>query len=224
MLAAESGSSGSGWDASTWVAVVAAVITAVGTAITLWALAAARSQAESAKSQAESARVQTEIAKDQTELQRQIARDAAQPYVWADFRPDTAQGTLVNLVVHNQGPTVAHDVRVVFNPPLQSIGMQPGYTLRPVYELLSAGLDSMPPGRELKWPFASGHKIDQTDPGVPTSYEVCITARGPHGPTEPLRYVLDVSEMAGARDENLGSLRSVAEAIDGLAKLIKPRQ
>ncbi len=202
MITAANGSSESGWDAGTWVSLGAAIVALIAVAVTVW-------QAQFAKSQASSAKTQAEAAVRATELQEKLARDAAQPYIWADFRLDYTQGGFMLLVVHNQGATVAEDVRVVFEPALRT---HQGMDVQPVHDQLARGLDSMPPGREMKFGFAT-HRLFEPDAGLPLSYTVTINARGPHGPVPELRYVLDLSEMAGVLAPNHGSLHEVAKAI-----------
>ncbi len=114
-------------DASAIVAIVAADIS-------LAALVAAAQQARSAKDQATSAREQVAEAQSQTALQRQMHRDAAQPYVWVDVRPDDGHGQLIKVVLQNGGPTVATDIRVTFTPPLWTaaagpVSTSPGWTM-----------------------------------------------------------------------------------------------
>jgi hypothetical protein len=105
---------------------------------------AAKSQARSAWEQAESAQVQSDSAKRQadaairqTELQEQIHRDSSQPHLSADFTLDAAQGSLLRLVVRNEGPTVAEDVRIVFDPPIRGTGL--ARDLSALHEQLSKG-------------------------------------------------------------------------------------
>ncbi len=69
-----------------------AVVALVAAAISLAALVASAHQARSARLQARSATDQVNEARAQTELQRQIQRDAAQPYIWVDVRPDDGRG------------------------------------------------------------------------------------------------------------------------------------
>ena len=207
------------------MAVVAAAIAVVAVGVATWQAVSARSQARSAKEQAEHARVQSDSAKrqadaavQQTEIQERIHRDGGQPYVWADFRLDATQGSLMYLVIRNEGPTVAEDVRIVFEPPLQSVS--PIKNLEPVHAQLAEGLRSMPPGREMKWGFATtGHRLYGDEGGkVPHRYTVTITARGPYGDLPTLTYPLDLDEMREMAAPRLGSLEHVAQAIEKLAK------
>jgi hypothetical protein len=213
-----------GMDASAWVAVVAAAIAVVAVGVAIWQAVSARSQARSAKEQAEHAQVQSDSAKrqadaavQQTEIQERIRRDRGQPYVWADFRLDATQGSLMLLVIRNEGPTVAEDVRIVFEPPLQSVGLPK--SLEPVHAQLAEGLRAMPPGREMRWGFAMGHRL-YGDEGseVPHRYTVTITGRGPYGDLPTLTYPLDLDEMREMAAPRLGTLDHVAKAIEKLAK------
>ncbi|MTB70778.1 hypothetical protein GGG17_02055 [Arsenicicoccus sp. MKL-02] len=64
-------------------------------------------QAKAAHDQTEIQREQVAAAWEQTQLQRDLAHEALQPYVWADIQPDVQQGTVMHVVVGNNGPTVA---------------------------------------------------------------------------------------------------------------------
>jgi 3-methyladenine DNA glycosylase Mpg len=94
-------------------------------------------------------------AEEQTKIQRQLRLDAAQPYVWADIRPDDGSGTLLNVVVGNSGPTVAEKVRVKVDPPLPAIN-QLQERVKIARTILADGIESLPPGRTLTWPLGRG--------------------------------------------------------------------
>jgi hypothetical protein len=61
---------------------------------------------------------QVKVAKQQTKSQQKLHEDAAQPYVWVDLRPTDGDGHIMLLVVRNEGPTVATDVQIAFDPPV----------------------------------------------------------------------------------------------------------
>lgn len=88
----------------TWIAIFAALI----------ALAALYFNWQSTQAALRAAHA----AEEQTKIQRQLRIDAAQPYVWVDIRSDDAQGTRLNLVMGNSGPTVAEKARVKVSPAL----------------------------------------------------------------------------------------------------------
>lgn len=86
------------------VSIIALAISAGSLLFTAWAARTAAKQAASAAAQTAVQMEQVAAAREQTQLQREIARDAAQPYVWADIQPDMQQGTAMQLVVGNSGP------------------------------------------------------------------------------------------------------------------------
>lgn len=184
-------------DASAWTAVVAAAIS-LGSAV-----AAGIQSRYSAR--------QAEAAEQQTDLQRQQLRDAAQPYVWADFRPDLAHGSVVRLVVKNEGPTVATNVTVKFDPPL------PGDLVNPSVGP-QAPLSSLPPGREMAWWMDSGAVL--LNDGQRHLYRVTITGTGPGGPMSPLSYDLDLQDFATAGIEAVGSLAELTKEVKKLRETV----
>ena len=64
---------------------------------------------------------QVQAADEQTAIQREIYRDASQPYVWADVRLHQQHAGFFMLILKNEGPTVATNVTVTFTPPLPAM-------------------------------------------------------------------------------------------------------
>jgi hypothetical protein len=54
--------------------------------------------------------------REQTKQQKQAATDAAQPILWVDIRGEDLQGHALVLLLGNSGPSVARNVKVVFDP------------------------------------------------------------------------------------------------------------
>src|SRR5262245_19379377 len=103
-----------------------------------------------------SAHRSADAAQGQTEQQRQIHEDSAQPYVWASSVGDNAQRTLIQLVISNEGPTVATDIKVEFDPnpvPVDPTNQDDFRDL--LSKLASDGISSLPPRRQIKWYFDS---------------------------------------------------------------------
>ena len=96
----------------------------------------------------------------QTQVQEQIRIDAAQPYVWADVRPDDEIGQQLLLAVGNSGPTVATNVRVKVDPPLPTID-DPGGRASAALARLADGLQSLPTGLTLTW--SVGPELDTVE-------------------------------------------------------------
>jgi hypothetical protein len=81
----------------------------------------ARVQAAAARDAVAAAREQVAAARRQNELQEQMWRDQAQPHVVADVRPDPGHGPLLQVVPEDRGSTIAWNVHVTFDPPLQKM-------------------------------------------------------------------------------------------------------
>jgi hypothetical protein len=183
-------------NAGTWVAVVAAVIAAVSLHFN-WRY--------------------TRTAVEQTKIQRQLRIDAAQPYVWADIAPDEVSGVVLQLVVGNSGQTIATNVRVTVDPPLEAIDR-----LKERFETaqsrLASGIQSVAPGRTFMWPIGQGFNILKDDRRQ--AYTFTITADGPFGPVPPLTYVVDMSDWRGVLHRPAGSLFELTQVVKDFATKI----
>ena len=161
--------------------------------------------------------VAAKAAKDQTEIQRQLRRDSAQPYVWADVREDSKQGSLLEIVVGNNGPTVATNVRVVFTPELPA-AQRNAELVRGVQERLEQGLKSIAPGRIIRWSLGLGSEILATEGS--RAYSLTVTADGPFGRVEPLEYMIDMDDWRAMKDQPDGSLHLLRKSIDEVGKKV----
>src|SRR5215203_6453455 len=96
--------------------------------------------------------------REQTKQQKQAAKDAAQPMVWVDVRGDDGQGERLVLLLGNSGPSIARNVKVVFDP-------APPATLdiKPILEILKQGIALLPPGRTMRWAFGAAHNTSDWD-------------------------------------------------------------
>lgn len=157
-------------------------------------------------------------ARAQTQLQRELAQARAQPYVWADIQPDMKQGTLLQIVVENSGPTMAQDVRVVIEPPLQAEGPFPG-AVEAAQRRLAAGIRSLAPGRRIEW--SAGRGFDVLSDDAPHVHRITVTAEGPYGPITPVVFEVNLSDWREGRDAPDGSLHLVRTAITDLTKELK---
>jgi hypothetical protein len=223
-------------DVATWVGGVAALI---ATGFAAWQAKRSRDDARAserhAQRSADAAEAQTKIqqqtlsamqeqthlqrlaaetATEQTAIQRQLRIDAAQPYVWADIRPDDAAKTLILLVVGNSGPTFAENIRITVDRPLPA-NEQMKERVRTAQARLEQGLRSLGPGRTLTWVLGPGFDVLK-DPGQ-LQYAFTIEADGPMGPIPPRTHVVDLSELVGALDRPTGSLHMLTEAVKKLA-------
>ncbi|MGO1184319.1 MAG: hypothetical protein ACTHZ5_10515 [Micrococcaceae bacterium] len=168
------------------------------------------------------ARTAALAARQQVEQQRLDYESAQQPYVWADIRPSSVDGQLLQLVVGNSGRTVASNVVVRIDP-------WPDHAERH-QQLLSEALGrfnnghaSIAPGRELRWNLGIGHEL-LADTSRDRLCHVVINALGPFGPVEELSYALDMNDWRGSSGGALGSLWRVEKALDRLTQAtVSPR-
>lgn len=156
-------------------------------------------------------------AEEQASIQRQLREDAAQPYVWADVRPDEEHGVLLELIVGNSGPTIATGVKVKIEPPLPSIPELEG--AQAAQAMLGQGLKSLPPGRTLRWWLGQGWSVLTKD--GPQIHRFTITASGPFGEVPELSYDIDLAEFRGQESRAQGSLKGLTEAVTKLTEPVK---
>ena len=196
------------------VSIIALAISAGSLLFTAWAARTAAKQAASAAAQTAVQMEQVAAAREQTQLQREIARDAAQPYVWADIQPDMQQGTAMQLVVGNSGPTVAQNVRITVDPQLPSSESHAEKVLR-TQEVLSEGLKSLAPGRTL----GNGHELLASE--APQLRTLRVEADGPFGALPAMEIEIDISQIRLSRDAPDGSLHHVRSSIKDLTKAVR---
>jgi hypothetical protein len=160
-------------------------------------------------------RQQALAANQQTLLQQQIRKDQAQPYVWADIRPNDQSMHLMMLVIHNEGPTTASNVTVTFDPPLpRDIG---GSDATSEYRVVG-----MPPGRTMRWHLSMAP--DWLNGSSAKRFSVTVNADGPFGPVQPTNYDLDVDEYRQASATPPGTLNGITRELKELNKVIKTRK
>jgi hypothetical protein len=172
---------------------------------------AAKDSAEAARDSAIAAEDQARAVEDQTQLQRDLAKTAAEPRLWADIRGDDATGHALVLLLGNSGPSLARNVRLTFDPaPPATVDIK--LTL----EILERGIASLAPGRTLEWILGAAH--NSVDWDMNNEYKVRLEADGPFGPLEPLEYVIVVSNLKGSHPTPTGNLHAVAEELHEIGK------
>lgn len=190
-------------DASAWVALIAAIIALLSGVYTRVAAQAAVKQAAEAR--------------HQTDIQRKLYEDSIQPYVWVDIAPDTAQGSIIKLIVCNQGPTVAANVRLQFDPPLPEVFDY--QKIDRVQDSMDAGIKHLAPSRRVQWVLGTGPALFAKKSLPPIA--ISVSCDGPNGPCPLNKYVLDLSYIRYSHDNPDGSLHQVAERIKELAKTVE---
>ena len=179
----------------------------------------AQDQAVAARESSAAAWEQVLAAQRQVQLQEQMWRDQSQPYVVADVRPDQGQGQLFQVVVENRGSTIARNVNVVFEPPLEMLrGAKQG-----PFTALDRGLSYLPPGRVMTWHLGVSFGYFPDDTAVPDR-RVTVTCDGPLGPVEPLIYTFSFEALRHQAATAPGTLQQVEKAIKEVVKAVKERK
>ena len=160
------------------------------------------------------ARRSAKASREQTKQQKQAAKDAAQPMLWVDIRGEEGQGQALVLLLGNSGPSIARNVKVVFDPAPPST-----LDIKPILEILKQGIASVPPGRTMQWALGAPHDPRGWD--AHSAYRVRIEAEGPFGAIEPLEYVISVDDLHGSRAAPPGNLHAVAAELHEMTKATK---
>ena len=139
---------------------------------------------------------------------RKLREEQAQPYVVVDF--EASRNIMMNLVIRNTGLTVAHDVKITFDPPLVSTF---DATRKPTFAeslFLIKGIPTMPPGRTWTALFERGpDRFERKD--LPRAYDVTVTYRDSHGRKYSLPYRLDLDIFFGIRNLGVQDIHDVSQ-------------
>lgn len=184
------------------ISAVASAVAAVSASVAIWP--AHRAATEACK---------------QNNIQTKVQKEALQPYLWVDIQPTFAQGNLLQIVLANEGPTVATNVQVVFDPkiPPATAGLDKSEVAQCG---LRDGILSLTPGRRLRWPIGSvtarigdSQSFDST-----ITYRVTVKGCGPLGPLDSGTFYIRPADWREIIDEPVGSPHRVAEQFKEIAK------
>lgn len=125
------------------------------------------------------------------QLTEQAQREQAQPYVIADIRERAPGSQLLCFFIENSGPTMARDVQLMVEPPLQtSLGDEAAAKLNAA---VNRKIPALPPKRQLMFLMDVGHKLFAS--ALPRTYTVVIDCSGPFGSVETLTYIIDLDVL-----------------------------
>ncbi|MEU7877947.1 hypothetical protein [Microbispora bryophytorum] len=179
----------------------------------------AQRAADAAKDQAVSARDQAEIAANQLALDRTAFTESQQPYVVVDIRASDFISEALNLVVENVGPTVARNVRIRFDPPIQT-SLDGDHSEKLADALIfTKGIPHLPPGRKIEALFDIGWQFFEKD--LPRQYSVTVEADGPYGAVEPLTYLIDLEIYRKLRHLAVKTLHQQVQEVESLRKAVE---
>jgi hypothetical protein len=135
---------------------------------------------------------------------RRLREEQARPFVIVDFEP----GFLVYLTVENIGRTMARDVSIRFDKPLESTLSGP----REIDEspLLRKPIPTLPPGRKIRVLF--DQYAARLEAKLPLTYDVTLRYKGPLGKKEwEHPYPLDLGIYLGSQEPPKGLPELVTE-------------
>jgi hypothetical protein len=176
------------------------------------AATAAETAARASQDQVSAAWESVRQAERQLELDQQMFADQSQPYVYADIRPDDDQPQLLVVVIENLGRSVATEVIVDFEPPLQST------QIADFAHVPRLRLGALAPSRRYKYPFDVSFRYLASN--NPLSYLVRVKANGPHGPVG-LSYEINLDDLKRTAAANKAGLGDVAEAIKDVGSSLR---
>jgi hypothetical protein len=148
---------------------------------------------------------------------RTLREGQARPFVFVDFEA----GFLVYLTVENLGRTMARDVSIHFDKPLESTFDQRSRELNES-PLFREPLPALPPGKKIRVLFDQFPA--RLEAGLPLAYEVELRYRGPTGRKEwEQPYRLDLGLYLGAQLPPKGIPELVTE-VENIHKEIRKWQ
>ena len=156
-------------------------------------------------------------ARAQVKEARELRRDEARPYVVVDFEPD--RPPFMNLVVANLGRTMARNVQIETDPPLDSSVYRSGPVAMAELRLFSEGIPSLAPGKRIVLLF--DQMAHRAEAELPESYRVRLTYEWDGG--EPIREELrlDLDLYRPLRRVMLGTTHDVNQTLDKIRRLLE---
>lgn len=151
---------------------------------------------------------------------RATRNDQAQPFVVVDFEPSQAGRVFLDLVVRNTGTTVATNVRMTFEPALESTlnSADSRYVLADA-AIVQKGIPTLPPGREYRMLFEQ--MSDRYASDLPRSYEATVTFHDARGHSHEMRYRLDLDIYFGFMRLDVYTDHDAAKALREIEKLLR---
>jgi hypothetical protein len=152
----------------------------------------------------------------QVRLARALREDQAKPFVVVAFRPSPVWGNAINLVVENIGTTLARNVRLTFDRPLESVARTGDINES---KLFKEGIRVMPPGMRLATLFDLSH--ERVKSSLPMTYEAVVTYDREHGSPVKMEYTLDMGLFFGLEHFTEYGMHEAAKSLREMNKTLK---
>lgn len=133
------------------------------------------------------------------------------------MRPNDQTSGLIVLYLGNSGPTVATNVRVTFDPPLD-FPQAGANRVSEAVTRLAGGISSLPPGRQMQWNMGVAHQ--QVPASNMAGYRVIINADSAFGKMPEQTYVINLQDIRHNLSSPPGTLHGVTQAIEKLTNKV----
>jgi hypothetical protein len=101
---------------------------------------------------------------------RRLRLERNRPFVVVDFDIDEAKGYLIFFEVTNMGTSLARDIQIAINPPLESAIDIDVRKLK----MLNEGIATLPPGKKLRTFFDMSFRRTEDRPDLPMTYTATV--------------------------------------------------
>lgn len=166
------------------------------------------------------AAVATFIARRQLIQARELREEEAAPAVVVDIVPNEGASHILDLVIENVGKTVARNVKITFDPPLESATDMRGFDLAewmPIRE----GIKTLVPGRRIKAMF--DESVDRYNSDLPRQYDVTVECSDWRGrPMQKQQFTLDMTPLYGAMNVQLRGMHQLVDEVKKLREAVEP--
>ncbi|MGK5114750.1 hypothetical protein [Geodermatophilus sp. CPCC 205506] len=183
----------------------------------LWARTAEQWQAIGSVGTLAIATLAAAVAGVQAREARQLRIAQSMPEIVVDFE---TQSVLVEIAISNTGQTTASDVKVAFDPPLESTLIESGRTKMLTSKLLTEGIETMPPGKKYRLMFEHAPDRYKRD-DLPRTYTATATYRDTRNKRHAATYVLDFDTYYGYNQVTLYDIHDAAKALKEMQSLMK---
>ena len=144
---------------------------------------------------------------------RRLSEAESRPWVVVDLDLDK-HPHMIHIYFENFGKTVARNVRLSFEPPLQStLGDRR-------IDFLDHTFPTLPPNKRIDTFFDSAVAVMAPGATLPRRYEVTVTYEDRNGKAYSDRYVLDIEAFRNRHFVGVKDLNDLVKAVESLATLL----
>lgn len=152
---------------------------------------------------------------------RQLREEEAAPAIVVDVLPSPVASNLLNLIIVNVGKTPARDVRIVFDPAIDTaLDVSSNYKIAR-WSVLTEGIKTLVPGRRITALFDDS--VQRHEAKLPLQYNVTITCRDWRGRVQPAQqYTLDLSPIYGGLHADEMGIHQLVKEVEKLRNAVEP--